>query len=259
MKRTTRSRTRHLRRQAAFFRDLSPVAGCTVAFDHLPNVRVVIKDRDGRFVWVSANVPARHGFRDPGEMIGLDDRDINPLSMAEIYWRDDQRVMESGEPLLAKTEIAFNEAGLPDWFVVNKLPLRDRRGGVCGLIATISPHDGLTGVPVGSVQVRHAMALIKAQLASPLRLHSIARAVGLSARQLQRHVLLATGLTISETILRCRVAEACRLLRDTTLPVGQIAIQVGFYDQSALNRAFGRYVPLRPLEYRRAHARTVSR
>lgn len=246
------SDSRAVRWQAGFFASLDPKAGFHLAFNHLPGVRTVIKDEAGRFVWVSENVPARHGFESPEQMIGLHDRDINPPALAEVYWRDDRTVIESGQPLLAKTEISFNEAGLPDWFVVNKLPLRNRRGEVCGLIATIAPHHGLGHVPIGSVAAREAARHIKANLAAPLRLPDIARMSGLSIRQLQRQFSASTGLTLSEYIVRCRVMEACRLLRETELSLGQIAVDVGFYDQSAFNRAFQKYMPVRPLEYRRA-------
>lgn len=238
--------------QARFFAELAPISGCHLAFNHLPGVRTLIKDLAGRFVWVSDNVPARHGFDTPEQMIGLHDLDINPPALAEVYGRDDRTVFESGRPLLAKAEISFNETGLPDWFVVNKLPLRNQQGDVCGLIATIAPHQGLGQEPIGSIAAREAARHIKAHLASPLRLPEIAELVGLSLRQLQRQFSDATGLTLSEYIVRCRIMEACRLLRESELPLGQIAVEVGFYDQSAFNRAFQKYMPIRPLEYRRA-------
>lgn len=240
------------RRQKVFFSSLAPFSGCLQAFNHLPEVRTVIKDIEGRFVWVSENVPARHGFQTPDDMLGLRDHDINPPALAEVYWRDDRTVLTSGQPLLAKAEISFNEAGLPDWFEVNKLPLSNRRGEVCGLIATIAPHQGLGHVPIGSSAAQAAAGYVKANLSAPLRLNDIARIVGLSVRQLQRQFSASTGLTLSEYIIRCRVMEACRLLRESELPLGQIAVDVGFYDQSAFNRAFQKYIPIRPFEYRKA-------
>lgn len=239
-----------------FFASLEPTSGCHLALNHLPGVRTVIKDKLGRFVWVSENVPARHGFTTTDEMLGLHDRDINPPALAEVYWRDDKTVLESGQSLLAKAEISFNEAGLPDWFVVNKVPLRNRRGEVCGLIAIISPHHGLGQVPIGSSAAQTAAKHIKQNLSEPLRLNDIAEIVGLSVRQLQRQFSASTGLTLSEYIVRCRVMEACRLLRESELQLQQIASHVGFYDQSAFNRAFQKYMPIRPLEYRRAQTTT---
>lgn len=237
-----------------FFADLDSQVGCHLAFNHLNGVRVVIKDTQGSFVWVSDNVPARHGFQTPGQMVGLHDRDINPPALAEVYWRDDLNVLESGKPLLFKTEISFNEAGLPDWFIVNKLPLHNRRGVVHGLIATITPHHGLGQVPVGPPETREVIPFIKANLGVALRLNDLAKLVGLSTRQLQRQFLASTGLTLTEYIVRSRIMEGCRLLRDTEHPIRMISLQVGFYDQSAFNRAFLKYVSIRPLEYRKAKA-----
>lgn len=241
-------------RQREFFDRLDAAGGCHVAFNHLPDVRIVIKDRAGRFIWATDNVPARHGFRAVDDMIGLHDRDINPAPLAEVYFHDDLEVIRTGHPLLAKTEISFNEAGLPDWFVVNKLPLRDRAGAVCGLIATITPHRSLNRVPLHATGARKAADYIRAHLGSRLELPAIAKLSHISVRQLQRQFLETAGLTPSEFIVRCRVMEACRLLRDTDAPLGWIAAETGFYDQSAFNKAFAKYVRIRPLEFRKARA-----
>ena len=154
--------------------------------------------------------------------------------------------------------MSFNEAGLPDWFVVDKLPLRDRQGRVCGLIATIVPHGGLSRPPIQCREVHLATAYVDARLDTKLRVCDVASAAGVSVRQLQRLFESSAGLTLSEFIARRRIMEACRLLRETTLPLGQIAVAVGFYDQSAFNRVFRRYVPVRPLEYRRAQSQIAA-
>ena len=70
-------------KQETFFAALDPLRGCHLAFNHLPATRVVIKDSQGKFVWVSDNVPARHGLESPDDFVGLHDRDINPLSLAQ--------------------------------------------------------------------------------------------------------------------------------------------------------------------------------
>lgn len=248
------SATASAQRQREFFSLLDSSGGCHLAFNHLPEIRIVIKDRNCRFIWVTDNVPARHGFRSAGEMVGVHDRDINPAPLAEVYTRDDLEVIRSGRPLLAKTEISFNEAGLPDWFVVNKLPLRDRAGAVCGLIATIAPHRSLNRVPLHATGARKAADYIRANLGSRLKLPAIAKVAHVSVRQLQRQFLETAGLTPSEFIVRCRIMEACRLLRDTDAMLGWIAAETGFYDQSAFNKAFTKYLRIRPLDFRKARA-----
>ena len=111
-------------RQEKFISSIAPGSHFHLALNQLPNTRVLVKDAAGRFVWVSDNVPRRHGFAEPAAMVGLDDLAINPPRLAKAYRRDDREVMESGRPLLGKVELAFDEGGILSWHVTNKLPLR---------------------------------------------------------------------------------------------------------------------------------------
>ncbi|MDR3402179.1 MAG: helix-turn-helix domain-containing protein [Chthoniobacter sp.] len=240
--------------QRAFFLSLEGLGGCHVAFNHLANTRAVIKDKEGRLVWVTDNVPTRHGFASPDAMFGLHDFDFNPRKLAEVYWRDDLQVLRTGEALVGKAEISFNEMGMPDWHVVNKIPLRNRAGQVAGLIATIQPHPGLNRVPLLGGSLRKAAAQIQANLGSPQHLSELAAVAGTSARQLQRNFQAAMGMTPSDFIIRSRLVEACRRLRETDASIGAIALDIGFYDQSAFTKAFRKHIGIKPLEFRRARA-----
>jgi AraC-like DNA-binding protein len=245
-------------RQRAFFAAVGGLQGIHVAFNHLSGVRVVIKDRDGRFVWVSDNVPARHGFASADAMFGLHDFDFNPRKLALIYWNDDRRVLETGTPLLRKPEISFNTMGMPDWHVVNKIPLRNRAGNVAGLIATIEPHPGLHRDALPGPGLRKVAEQIQATLHAPQSLPQLAALAGLSVRQLQRNFLAATGLTPLQFIIRTRLVEACRRLRETDASIGAIALDIGFYDQSAFTKAFRKHIGVNPQEFRRARANNTT-
>jgi AraC-like DNA-binding protein len=241
-----------------FVEGLAPGSQFHVALNHLADTRVVVKDRRGRFLWVSDNVPARHGFAGAREMLGLTDADINPRELAAVYGRDDAFVLRTGKPILGKTEIAFDEAGLPAWFIVNKLPLRDRRRRVVGLIATIQAIPEGRSLPAPGGELRTVIDAIRSRLEGPLRIGELAALIHVSARQLERRFRQATGLTPSRYIARCRVAEACRRLRDTDEPIGRIAIAVGFYDQSAFTKVFRRQIGLTPLQFRRSRSRSTG-
>ena len=51
-----------------------------------------------------------------------------------VFRRDDTEVLRSGKPMLNSIELFFNRQGIPDWFLTHKLPVRDRRGRVIGII-----------------------------------------------------------------------------------------------------------------------------
>ena len=134
--------------QSAFIARVAPDSHFHLALNQLGNVRVVVKDAAGRFVWVSDNASRRHGFAQPSEMVGLDDVAINPPRLVKKYRRDDRQVLRSGRPLLGRIELAFDERGMLNWHVTNKLPLCDSSGTCIGLIATIQEYHGLQNLPV---------------------------------------------------------------------------------------------------------------
>jgi PAS domain-containing protein len=94
-------------------------------FDHLPEVSFFAKDRHFRLMCASQRFLERFGFSDEVEVIGKDDFELFPERLAENFRRDDEEVMRRGEPKLNIVELFFNDQGIPDWFITNKLPLRD--------------------------------------------------------------------------------------------------------------------------------------
>ena len=98
-----------------------------------PEERVFVKDRQSRFLLVSAGWLASFA---PGcsleEVIGKTDFDIfgRPHALAKL--EDEQRVIETGQPMVAKVERETFH-GRPDaWVSTTKLPLRDEHGKIIG-------------------------------------------------------------------------------------------------------------------------------
>jgi AraC-like DNA-binding protein len=79
-----------------------------------------------------------------------------------------------------------------------------------------------------------------------------ARAMGLSVRSLQRR-LSAHGLSYRELVEQARRGVTERLLGDQSLSLLDIALLVGFSDQSAFNRAFRRWFGATPSQQRARH------
>ncbi len=238
-----------------FLECLAPASQLYIALNHLTEIRAVVKDRHRRFLWVSDNVPARHGYASGREMLGLTDADINPKELAAVYDQDDTFVLRTGKPILGKTEIAFDEMGLPAWFNVNKLPLRDRRRRVVGLVATIQTIPAGQPLPTLGGELRTVIDYIRSHLGELIWVGDLAALIDLTARQLERRFLRTTGLTPSQFITRCRVAEACRQLRDTDAAISRIAISVGYCDQSAFTKVFRHQLGLTPLQFRKSRSR----
>lgn len=69
---------------------------------------------------------------------------------------------------------------------------------------------------------------------------AVAGSLGLSGRTLHRR-LSAMGRTFREVLEAFREAEAERLLASGSVPLGEVALRLGFADQTAWNRAFRRW------------------
>jgi AraC-like DNA-binding protein len=239
--------------QRKFLERIAPESHFHVALNYLDNTQVVVKDAAGRFVWLSDNVARRYGFAEGADMVGSDVFATNPPRLAKMYHCDDLEVLRSGRPLLGKIELVFDPRGMLNWHVTNKVPLQDRRGKVIGLIVLIQEYPGQQDLPVAG-DLRAMVAYIFAHLAEPLRTSHLATVAGVSSRQVERRFRDAAGMSPTEFILRARVGEACRWLRDTDEPIVKIAAHVGFYDQSALSRCFRKYLGMPPREFRKARA-----
>jgi AraC-like DNA-binding protein len=236
--------------QRAFIARVAPESHFHLALNQLGNVRVVVKDAAGRFVWVSDNASRRHGFAQPSEMVGLDDVAINPPRLVQKYRRDDRQVLRSGRPLLGRIELAFDERGMLNWHVTNKLPLRDHDGTCIGLIATIQEYPGAKHLPIFDGELRAIVEYIFAHLGEPLCVAELAAMAGISRRQIERRFRNATGMSPTDFIIRARLDEACRRLRDGGESIGKIALELGFYDQSAFTRLFRRHLGTTPSDFR---------
>src|ERR1700744_746424 len=103
-------------------------------FDCLAEVAFFAKDRNSRLVCASKRFLDRFGFREEAEVIGKDDFELFPPRLAENFRRDDAEVFRTGRPKQNVVELFFNEQGVPDWYITNKLPLRNRRGEIIGLM-----------------------------------------------------------------------------------------------------------------------------
>lgn len=73
----------------------------------------------------------------------------------------------------------------------------------------------------------------------------------MSETQFMKLFKKATGSTFVHYLTRLRLTQASRLLRDTDLPICQIAAQVGFSDQSYFDRKFKDHFHATPNESRR--------
>ncbi|KPF42295.1 helix-turn-helix domain-containing protein [Rhizobium sp. AAP43] len=84
-----------------------------------------------------------------------------------------------------------------------------------------------------------------------LNLTRLARRLGVPARAVSEAVNRAHGMSVSHYVNTHRITEACRLLRQTDMPITRITFEAGFMTKSNFNREFLRVTGESPSEWRR--------
>ncbi|WP_158412742.1 helix-turn-helix domain-containing protein [Geminocystis herdmanii] len=93
-------------------------------------------------------------------------------------------------------------------------------------------------------------SLIRSQLfGGNIQIQTIADSIGISKRSLQRF-LADKGLSYSHLIDQVRFQLAVEWLKDKTIPIGDIALELQYSEVNNFTRAFKRWTGLTPREYR---------
>ncbi|MFI5062820.1 MAG: sensor histidine kinase [Streptosporangiales bacterium] len=95
--------------------------------------RVYFKDRMSRFLFVSAGwIAAYAAGRTSEELAGKTDFDVFSAQHASAAFADEQRIIQTGEPVVGQVELE-TYSGRPDaWVSTTKMPLRDEHGQIIG-------------------------------------------------------------------------------------------------------------------------------
>lgn len=235
----------------AWMATLEPTRLFQRLFDHIPGVYFFAKNKSGYLMFASQGLMQRYRMPDDSEIIGRTDFDLNPDTMAQAYVDDDRRLLAGKAEVIERIELWWDSQGIPDWFLVTKLPLYDKRRRVQGVMGTLRrPDEAERQLPVFQT-VAQAVEIIRRDFSKPLLIEEVARSCGQSLRQLQRRFQSAFGITPQEFLIKTRVLAAVRLLEETTLSASQIAAQCGFVDASSFTQHFRKRTGESPAAYRR--------
>ncbi|HTH75466.1 MAG TPA: EAL domain-containing protein [Trinickia sp.] len=103
--------------------------------DSVPQ-RIFWKDTESRYLGCNRAFAHDVGLDDAPQIIGLTDYDLPWRAGAPNARARDQAVVQSGEPMNNYEEFAPSAGGAWRWLRKTKVPLRDTRGEVIGLLAT---------------------------------------------------------------------------------------------------------------------------
>ena len=102
------------------------------AFKESPDYQYV-KTADSRFAAVNMNVTLLNGFAAPAEMVGKTDFDITSFERAKSLMLAEQKIVETGEPLVGYEEALDTANGEVVWYTTSKVPLHNADGDIVGI------------------------------------------------------------------------------------------------------------------------------
>jgi AraC-like DNA-binding protein len=99
---------------------------------------------------------------------------------------------------------------------------------------------------------------VKVDFRMPLDFHALARQHGLSTSTFRRRWAEIVGVPPAHYAMRLKIEEACRLLVETRMKVGEISAATGFSDPLYFSRRFRLETGSTAMEYKQTHQTPLS-
>lgn len=234
----------------------NPMAESVVAlFDSLPQTYFYAKDKDSRFVKMNRLFLENHGLNDETEALGKTDHDFHPPLMAEAYISEDRRVMASREPLPGQVWLVLHRRTVPRWYVSTKTPLFDAAGEVIGIAGAMYRIEQQKELTEYLQELLPVARYIERNYAESISMTDMANLAGLSSTHFNRRFRQLLRMTPTEYLRSIRIQAAQGLLTKTSRTLAEIAVDVGFTDQSHFSKRFREVTGMTPAAWRRRFVR----
>lgn len=241
----------------AFTRRLVPGQIATALFQALPDVIFWIKDAEGRFVYVNKAFCHDVAVESSAKMVGLMDKDVFPLELAEVFRRGDKQVLSTQQPMWNSSELVSNRLGRVEWRSTSKIPLRSIDGEWIGT-AGISRKMGQVNESIGYDR-HHKLALIVETIYQNLHhglgVAELAEAASVSVSTLERLFKEHMDCTPRRFIMQVKMSAACDRLINTGMQVKEIANSLGYEEHANFTRAFTKMLGMSPRSYQQFYKR----
>ena len=246
-------RTKASRIQNGFLRRLASEEHGEGLFNHVPGCLFLIKDKAGRFIRANQALLEKFGLKSESELVGKTDFELMSVRLAENFKKDDMFVVNSGLAILNKMEMVPGADRQIDWHITTKIPLRGKDGsviGVAGVVRYFKKGD-MASQPFSEMAavVNH----IQSNYCAVIKVSHLAKLANLSVSAFERKFARLFGMTPVKYILITRVKDACHRLTSSDMTVAEIALSLGFADQSHLTREFAKIMGVGPGRYRANH------
>jgi PAS domain S-box-containing protein len=110
--------------------------------DHIPDL-IYFKDADSRYTGVNRAEAVNLGLADASQVVGKTDFDLYPPELAREFRADEERILQTGRPMVNKVERQPAVDGHERWILSTKVPVLGPDGkatGIVGVSKDITEH-----------------------------------------------------------------------------------------------------------------------
>lgn len=229
------------------------VSGGRTLLWHLPNVNYFAKNRQGKFISANSGFLDMTGQKTEAQLLGKTDFEIWPRFLAELYVKDDARVMGDSENLVNKIELVLRKDRTADWFATTKIPVFDSQGRVVGVEGVCRYLKKAKAPQEQALKMPSVIDYLMENYQRRIDIPALAAMASLSVKQFERNFKKEYGSVPVRYIQRIRLDAARQMLALTKLPISQISRENGFYDSSHFSSQFQKYEGLSPKAFRQKH------
>lgn len=221
-------------------------------FDALPNVLFHIADSRERIIAMNPRGLENCNVVRELDVIGKSIADLFPSVIAEVYVARDHEVLTTGEPIVNRvySHCADRSTTLR---IMNVWPLYDTRGRIIGTAAAYTSAASTDSLPAWYDSITEVVAFIDQHYGERLSIMQLAKIANVSETRFRRLFQNVMDITPGRYITTIRLNAARKLLTTTDMLISDIALQVGFWDQSHFVKTFKQERGLTPSKYRKRH------
>ena len=195
-----------------------------ILMDTIPD-HIYFKDKQSRFIRINKAMAKDFGMTSPEVAVGKNDSDIFSAEHAKQAFKDEQEVMRTGRPIVAKEEKETWPDGLETWVSTTKMPMYNEKEeivGTFGISRDISVHRRME-------QERHELEL-KIQYAQKLEsLSLLSGTIAHDFNNLLMGILGHTSLALMELTNESPAWESVKQIETTALCAAELTNQMLTY------------------------------
>ena len=220
--------------------------------DSLPNVGFYIKDINDRIVTLNVRNCEISALKDEFDAIGKKSSDLFPEAIPRECPARDALVRKTGKSVIGGINYATVDRS-PKPTIYSVFPLHDGKGRIIGTMCGFYYTDKADSSHIAREKLQPALEWLARHEGESTSLEALARLTSLSVTHFRRLFMETFKESPARYALRRRLNQARDLLETTDRTIANIALEVGFYDQSHFVKAFRSIYKITPTAYRRRH------